>query len=140
MKDINKKIKRNKIRTKFYIEALPSIVINFNYLLILLFLTLFFFSKELNEITLTINGIGKQKIISDYFSQAPSEIVPDGICIEKRECTFNRDVNKITLKFDKPIESCLNMFNGLTGITEIDLSNFDTSHVKDMTLMFNDCI
>ena len=52
------KFKSNKIKTTF-IEN------NFKYLLIIIFLNLFLNSSEELEISLVINGKGKQKVISD---------------------------------------------------------------------------
>ena len=37
------------------------------------------------------------------------------------------------------ISSCISMFYGCSDIKEIDLSNFNTSNVKNMDFMFYDC-
>ena len=52
----------------------------------------------------------------------------------------NDETNLITLKFNGQIDSCSNMFNGMSNIVEIDLSNFDFSTIIDMENMFIDCI
>ena len=46
-----------------------------------------------------------------------------------KTCNLVGDKNNITLIFDTQIESCYEMFDGLTNIIEIDLSNFDASKV-----------
>ena len=128
------KFKSNKIKTTF-IEN------NFKYLLIIIFLNLFLNSSEELEISLVINGKGKQKVISDSFSPTPSEIIADNTikCSKTKECILDLDINKVTIKFDGEIVSCKRMLNDLSNIIEIDLSNFDTSKVKDMSYMFNNC-
>ena len=49
------------------------------------------------------------------------------------------DVNNITLIFNEEINSCKNMFKGLSNIIEIDVSFFDFSHVTNMDSMFQEC-
>ena len=129
------KYKSNK-KNKSFIQ------IKFKNLLIFIFFNLFYISYEVTEITLVINGNGKQKVISDSFNSIPSEIIGSDIeqCINKRECVLKSDTNKVTIIFDSLIISCNHMFSGLSSITEIDLSNFDTSRVTVMAFMFNDCI
>ena len=129
------KFKSNR-KNKYFIHN------KFKNILIFIFLDLFFNSFEKTEITLVINGKGKQKVISDSFNPIPSEIIGSDIeqCINKRECVLKSDTNKVTIIFDSLIISCNHMFSGLSSITEIDLSNFDTSSVTDMAFMFNDCI
>ena len=107
----------------------------FKNLLIFIFFDLFFISYEVTEITLVINGNGTQKVISDSFNPIPSEIIGSDIehYPNERECVLKFNINKVTIKFDTLITSCNCMFSGLSNIIEIDLSNFDTSKVTDMT-------
>ena len=43
------------------------------------------------------------------------------------------------LEWDNNFEDCSNMFEGITVLTEVDLSNFDVSRVNYMGLMFKGC-
>ena len=52
---------------------------------------------------------------------------------------FNLTDNFVELIWDDNLNSCKNMFKGCINITEIDLSNFNTSQVKFMDYMFYDC-
>ena len=90
---------------------------------------------------MVIKGSGNQSLLYSGFPIEPYEVIVNGEKEEscKRTCVLNKDINNITLKFDKQIESCSNMFFPLKNITEIDLSNFDTSKVTTMSWMFCDC-
>ena len=98
-----------------------------------------YFSKF--EIKLIIEGTGNKNIINNNFYLDPSEVLIEGepkpSC--KKICNFQNNINQVTIKFDRLIESCENMFDGLTSIKEIDLSNLDTSKVINMSSMFNEC-
>ena len=118
-----------------------SININFRYFIIFFFIFLFCNIHGQFEINLTIKGTGNQNIINSGFYLEPSEILVEGEAKPscKKSCTFQKDINQVTIKFDRLIESCESMFDGLTNIKEIDLSNLDTSKVINMSSMFNDC-
>ena len=110
--------------------------------LLKIFLMLAMIEASINsEIHLVIQGSGKQKLLGDFFSVAPSEVLVNGVKNDScsKTCNLEGDRNNITLKFDTQIESCYSMFSGLKNITEIDLSNFDASQVTNMALMFNGC-
>ena len=51
--------------------------------------------------------------------------------------------NRYLLSFDEcygvKLTTCANMFYGCSGLTSLNLSNFDTSNVKDMRYVFRDC-
>lgn len=49
------------------------------------------------------------------------------------------DIVDELLKLCKNVTNCTNMFSQNTNVTKIDLSNFDTSLVKEMGGMFNNC-
>ena len=93
-------------------------------------------SNSISEINLVIIGNGTQKILSDEYYLAPSEILINGEPyndnIAKIINILGNDGNNITIKFNKKIETCENMFNGLSNIKEIDLSGFDASNVKNL--------
>ena len=52
---------------------------------------------------------------------------------------FNQTDNNVELIFDDDLDDCECMFYECINITEINLSNFDTSNVKDMNHMFYQC-
>ena len=49
------------------------------------------------------------------------------------------EINNVTIVFDEEINSTENMFYNLVNISEIDLTNFDTSNIKKMKSMFYGC-
>ena len=115
--------------------------INFRYLAVFFCLILFYNTYGQFEIKLIIEGTGNKNIINNNFYLDPSEVLIEGepkpSC--KKICNFQNNINQVTIKFDRLIESCENMFDGLTSIKEIDLSNLDTSKVINMSSMFNEC-
>ena len=52
---------------------------------------------------------------------------------------FNETDNLVELIWNKDITFCNYMFSDCNAITEINLSNFNTSLVKEMTSMFHNC-
>ena len=95
-----------------------------------------------SEIHLVIQGNGIQRLLNDRFDDELSEVLVNGkkdnAC--KNTCYLEGNKNNIVLIFKKKITSCAAMFSGLSNITEIDLSNFDTSEVINMNAMFQNCI
>ena len=107
---------------------------------------------SVSEITITIIGSGDQYIlnnksveinkISYNFNHIPDEILING---ERQNYSgivvynLEREENIITMKFNESLTECNLMFYNLTNITEIDLSNFDTSKVTEMVGMFYEC-
>ena len=133
-------------------------------LIIIIQLFLFFplyFSKQirlrriisLNEITITITGIGNQKILSDSiiekdgknhsFQTLPNEIIINGVLQEiidnKIIYYLGEEINNITMKWNSNITNCNCMFSDLSNIISIDFSKFDTSLVTNMMYMFKKC-
>ena len=129
-----KKFKENKSNSTL-------IIILFYYLNILLLLNSFLKSYELNEIRLTIQG--KENHCFLHGDQDVSEVIIKGESKSlescKKCCYFDEDLNNVTLKFNTLIDSCYDMFFEMVDIIEIDLSNFDTSNLKNMQSMFNGC-
>ena len=41
---------------------------------------------------------------------------------------------------EKRVTDCINMFNNMTNIIYIDLSNFDSSQIENLKNMFYNCI
>ena len=93
-----------------------------------------------SEIIFTVNTIGPYFIINPYFSPLPNSVFVNNTLREDCQMSCNITLwDKIKLQFDDDITSCENMFKDLFYITEIDLSNFDFSHVTSMNSMFNGC-
>ena len=112
----------------------------------LILLTLLFILKEIynsySEISLIINSKGLHNILNNSFNIEPSDIIVNGISMKDlcgKQCNLSENYNNITLIFEEQIESCENMFNDITNIVEIDLSNFDFSKVTNMKSMFKGC-
>ena len=95
------------------------------------------------EITLTINGSGKQMILSNYndLLNKPSQIIINNITqgYSSNKVSLNRNINEITIIWDNLNTSIMGMFYNLTNITRIDFSNFDTSNINNMSYMFSGC-
>ena len=108
----------------------------------LIILMLFHFTSEQYEISLVINGPGVHNFINEAFNLNPSEVIVNGdrrfSC--HKSCDFPDGLNNVTIKYSEKINSCENMFKGMTNIVEIDLSKLDTSGVTSMSEMFRDCI
>ena len=94
-----------------------------------------------SKVHLIVKGSGEQKILYGSFNTNPSEVLVNGIknnsC--KKTCYLEGYINNVTLVFENKITSCRDMFNGLSNIIGIDLSNFDFSEVTTMFWMFYGC-
>jgi len=98
------------------------------------------------EITIKVNGAGTQKILDRDGIYCPNSVTIDGnsINIDENNCTF---INIDDTLIDKPIKISWNagftslhgLFNNLTNLIEVDLSNYDTSSVISMNSMFYEC-
>ena len=112
------------------------------YLIILLFFNLMIEYKS-SRITLKIKGPGFSNILSSLFfdSYEPFSVLINGIrnyTITNRYY-FNGVNNLVELEWNIPIDTCYQMFYECSNITEIDLSDFDTSEVSIMWSMFHGC-
>ena len=105
-----------------------------------------------SEINITINGTGKQLILSNYsgdgifstrgFNLLPNETLVNGVPQSSNDKYVDNLVNQtniITLRWYYQVTTCSRMFYDLNNITIIDLSNFDTSKVKSFLYMFYNC-
>ena len=100
-----------------------------------------------NSITITFKDSGiNQQILSQRYDFKPDYILLKDNSIQYEETiegkyTIFLDDNEFTIKLgwlDTP-RSCSNMFNGMRNLVAIDLSEFDTSNVVDMSYMFSEC-
>ena len=92
-----------------------------------------------SKIRLKIKGPGNQKI---YFRYKPDEIYINGnkqYAIQN-SYTFDLLDNLVELIYNNNLEDCSYMFQNCQGISEIDLSNFNSSLVTNMKCIFYGCI
>ena len=98
-------------------------------------------SNQNQKIKMIISGNGTQRILGDKFPYNNFEVWINGEKNEKcnRTCDLTGKLNNITIIFNETIESCYAMFSEAKNIIKLDLSNFDTSFVTDMTGIFHNC-
>ena len=94
-------------------------------------------------IQITIKETGYSYFLSNDYKYEPSEVIindnPKGDSY-KKSFNFDKNINYVIIKFNDTIDTCKYMFYNLTTITEIDLSKFDASKVKDMNSMFHNSV
>ena len=99
-----------------------------------------------SSIYLTINGIGFHQVFSSDKCSNISFIIPDKIYINNRlnktitsSYYLDKTANNVTLYWEREIISTACLFKGSYNITEIDLSNFNTSELVYIHGMFWKC-
>ena len=93
-------------------------------------------------ITLKVKGNGNKIILSTGFNPSPDEVNINGYnsSFANYSSYLNQTENNVKLVWYNSINSCKLMFYACSDITEINLSNFDSSNITDMSDMFNACI
>ena len=98
-------------------------------------------------ITLKIKESGNHKLFGSELYNNFINNIPDEIYINNITITIITNINYlaeensiIKLLWYNQINSSAYLFQGCSSISEIDLSNFDTSQITDMSSMFADCI
>ena len=99
-----------------------------------------------NEITIKIQGIGNQQIISDNYTLCPDSIYLNdatenlingaGDCKTINIASGESNINKVKLVWNSQLTSLHSMFSFMNNIIEVDLSNLDSSLVVDTADMF----
>ena len=125
---------------------------NYNFFLLICVIILFNYSEAKNiKISFINNGSlikikfvekGQNMYLSSYFHIKLLSVVTDkqNTCNDKSICNIKDETRFITLNFDNTnINSCENMFKGLSNIKEIDLSEFNSSRIINMAHMFEGC-
>ena len=96
-----------------------------------------------SKITLKVKGKGEKTIFNNNFRQLnylTKVQINEIIKSEKTyKYTFDQENNTVELFWDENIDSTANMFKECPSITEINLSNFDSSKVKSLDYMFEGC-
>ena len=98
------------------------------------------FPEYLHSIKLKVNKIGPVKIINNP-SLKPSKIYINNEYIDsnKDTITIGNIDDEIKLEWSVKLTDCSSMFATLNAITEIDLTEFDSSDVTDTNMMFYQC-
>ena len=95
-----------------------SVIINsyFKVFLSIIFSILIPRYEAISEINLIIQGEGELNVLNNEFSYEPSEFLINGVSNSscKKSCQFDGGLNKVTIKFDNQINSCENIFAGIT--------------------------
>ena len=105
------------------------------------------FHYQVSKITLKIKGIGDSYILGNETNYTFTgfknlkEVYINGLKQNTIDYLyyFNQSDNLVELIWDDDINSCVFMFRKCSNITEIDLSNFNTSLVTAMNSMFAFC-
>ena len=149
---------KNKIQINYNITNQNHVIIKNIIIMLLmkyiLFLNLFFLSKlnnglnminhNFSSIKLKILGKGAKNIFHNTTSQFQEMYYPNEVFINdirqnvvNHSYYFNENDNFIELRWNNNINNTGYMFFECSDIIEIDLSNFDTSQVTDMSCMFD---
>ena len=106
---------------------------------------LLFILNHLSSIQLRIPGIGSKQIFNFDTYNFKKIDYPDAIYINgipKRvnySHYLNETDNFVILIWNSNINDCHSMFSGCSQITEIDLSNFNSSEITSISSMFEGC-
>ena len=105
---------------------------------------IYFLRAYLSKINLKIKGIGFKYIIGPDFDKSnyPNEIYINNNLQNPTNYVYylNQTDNYVELIWENNINNCRYLFYKCSNITEIDLSEFDSSQVTIIEYMFTDCI
>ena len=134
-----KKSNNNRIKISNKITIIVYIIMNYLFFHIFSKKQNYEFNLNASKIKLKIKGIGTKQIY--YSSAQPDEIYINGNkqYVIQKSYKFDLLENFVELIWNRDITYCSYMFYSLSYITEIDLSDFDTSKVKSMKQMFCLC-
>ena len=101
-------------------------------------------NSQYSEIKIKIKGIGNQRLINNYYNYyipCPNETYINETKVAENQCSLllTNPETVIKMIFYKKLTTCEGMFYGLSNITEIDLSKFDSSSVISTYYMFYNC-
>ena len=94
-----------------------------------------------SSITLRFNKTGVQRVINTTFYKFPDKIYINGELSESNNIlvNINNVSDTVKLEWNDKLTSCKDMFRDCTEVALIDLSDFDSSSVKDTSSMFRNC-
>ena len=101
-------------------------------------------NNNTSNITLVVKGPGLKRILSSLFNSNyyPNVVIINGIENTTRDYKYylpqENNIVKLIWYYNN-VDKCVDMFRDCHDITEIDLSNFNTSDVTYMNGMFRDC-
>ena len=106
-----------------------------------------FTEKNFSKITLKINGIGYKNVFTGNIKEFNTIHYPNEIYINGNQQNIinytyylNQTKNVVELVWHNSINRTSYMFLDCIDITEIDLSNFDSSQILNTRYMFTSCI
>ena len=97
--------------------------------------------ESISKISLKSDEIGFQYIINESFQPLPDKILINGLEVNQTvpKIVINEEGSIIELIWNNPLSNCHAMFKGMSHISEINFTDFDTSKVTDMSKMFMNC-
>ena len=142
--DFNNKIHTKSIFSKFLIVLSRHNLIIYLYLLYSILTIKCEVRKiQVNDyiINLKIKGIGFKFFLHFTFTDSPDEVHINGNKLSDTPNRYNFEYpeNNVTMIWNRVIESFSNIFYNCEDIIEVDLSNFDSSKIKNMNNMFVAC-
>ena len=95
----------------------------------------------INQITIKVAGTGQKNILNSNFYYLPNKIIINGVNQNSISYSYNleEEQNIINMIWNNPIPTCSYMFNKVSDLTEVDLTNFDSSAVESTWDMFYYC-
>ena len=109
----------------------------------IIFLMIYIPLISCNFITMKFKGTGNENIFINNKNgiDCPNRIYIDEKLISKKTCKYKFPIKIVSIKmeWDKIFIHCYKMFADISNIIEIDLSQFNTSLVKNMSYMFDNC-
>ena len=149
IKKINKGIRLSKTKIRhlgLFFEIIKYIILLNLFNNIFVNNKVFLIEYNYYNITLKIKGNGNKNIFFSNSSLFPKSNYPDEVHINGNKqinvsykYNLNETNNTIGLIWYDLLNSSDYMFRGCSYITEIDLSNFNTSNIEDMEHMFYGC-
>ena len=136
-------IKKIRGNINVYLYYINSLILK---LYILLIIPKKIYNSEYNNsITIETNGTGLQTILNKFYFEQHNgklaQIIINGIYQDYISYQYNltNNSNIIIMNWNETLTTCFHMFWGCEDITMINLSNFDSSQVTDMTAMLYAC-
>ena len=97
--------------------------------------------ESVQKVSLKSDEKGLQYIINESFQPLPDKILINGQEVAQiaPKIDINEEGSIIELIWNSSLSNCHAMFKGMSHISEINFTDFDTSKVTNMSKMFMDC-